>query len=419
MHKQLSIKKNMIWNSMGSFTYLVCQWLITVLVVRLTDNYAAAGTLALGMTVANLVTPFGYYKIRAYQVSDVNESFSPNQYLAHRIITCILSFIFAILYALATCDSRELIPITLYILFAIGPVFSDVLDGICQQRNRMDIIGISMIIRGIGTVSVFAVALFLSQSLEIALIGMTLVSYGVIFLYNIPQVRMLGPSLIPEFKIPALKTLFINCFPAVLALFFCNAVPSIPRQILGMIEGTSALGIYASVAAPVTIIQMGAQYIYSPLLGLFGSAYSSKKYNRFIRLCIKVLGAIMALTVAAIIAAHFLGTPALALLYGGNIANYVYLLPPLLICATLTALIWFVGDLLIVIRDTKGVLYGYLLSFAACALTSNILIEHFSLNGCSYATMISLFLGILFCYIRMVITLRSQSNLASTSQAAQ
>ena len=39
----LSMKRNMLWNSAGSFTNLLAQWLITVLVVRIASGYDAAG----------------------------------------------------------------------------------------------------------------------------------------------------------------------------------------------------------------------------------------------------------------------------------------------------------------------------------------------------------------------------------------
>ena len=41
----LSMKRNMLWNSAGSFTNLLAQWLITVLVVRIASGYDAAGAL--------------------------------------------------------------------------------------------------------------------------------------------------------------------------------------------------------------------------------------------------------------------------------------------------------------------------------------------------------------------------------------
>ena len=46
--KQLSVKANMLWNSIGSMTYLACQWLITIVVVRLSSGYEDAGLLSLG-----------------------------------------------------------------------------------------------------------------------------------------------------------------------------------------------------------------------------------------------------------------------------------------------------------------------------------------------------------------------------------
>lgn len=53
----LSLKSNMIWNSIGSLTYYGCQWLITILVVRVSDSFEAAGTLSLAMSIANIFTP--------------------------------------------------------------------------------------------------------------------------------------------------------------------------------------------------------------------------------------------------------------------------------------------------------------------------------------------------------------------------
>ena len=58
--KSLSIRANMIWNAAGSLVYMAAQWLITVLVVRLSTGYDAAGLLALGMAVSNIFSPIGY-----------------------------------------------------------------------------------------------------------------------------------------------------------------------------------------------------------------------------------------------------------------------------------------------------------------------------------------------------------------------
>jgi len=35
----LFVKANMLWNSAGSITVLACQWLLTIVVVRLSGDY--------------------------------------------------------------------------------------------------------------------------------------------------------------------------------------------------------------------------------------------------------------------------------------------------------------------------------------------------------------------------------------------
>jgi len=63
-NKELSIKQNMMYNTFGSIVLLVCQWLTTVLVVRL-SNYENAGMLSLAMSVTNVFFGFASF-IRAF-----------------------------------------------------------------------------------------------------------------------------------------------------------------------------------------------------------------------------------------------------------------------------------------------------------------------------------------------------------------
>ena len=60
---ELSIGRNMLWNSAGSLTYLALQWAITIVIVRLSSGYDAAGVLALAMTVFNVFSPLAIYRM--------------------------------------------------------------------------------------------------------------------------------------------------------------------------------------------------------------------------------------------------------------------------------------------------------------------------------------------------------------------
>ena len=88
--KKVSIQKSIIWNSAGSMVYLITQWLISVLVVRL-SGVETAGVLTLAMSVNNVFYSIAMQGIRNYQVSDMKEKYTSGIYVSSRLIICILS----------------------------------------------------------------------------------------------------------------------------------------------------------------------------------------------------------------------------------------------------------------------------------------------------------------------------------------
>ena len=387
---------------MGSMFYLGCQWLITILVVRLSSDYTAAGILALGMAIANIFNPIGYYKIRTFQVSDLAETYSSSDYIGFRIVTTAASLVAMLVYSIATCTTEEIPSIIAYGLFSCGPVFVDVLHGIDQKHNRMDFIGKSLIVRGIASLLSFSIGMAVFGSLFISLCSMTVLTFLVIALYDFPATKKLDKGLKPCFSKKRLTGLAVTCLPLVLALLLGNAAPSISRQMLSSLYGTSNLGIYASVAAPIAIVQMGAQYIYSPLLGKFAEYSFEKKGMPFIKLLVKTIAAIAFLTIILVVLFLALGEPLLTILYGESIAGYAYLLPPLVLCTSITALVWFSGDLLVVIRKIKANLLLYLICFLVSILAAIPFLENYGINGASYCLIVGFAAGLVASLISIV-----------------
>lgn len=402
----LSLKQNMLWNSVGSMVYLGCQWLITVVVVRLSGGYDAAGVLALGMSVSNIFSPIGYYKIRPYQVSDVDEEFTPGQYIAFRIVTVGFALAIMVVYGLLTCPGYTIPCVFLYGIYSLGPVFVDVVQGIDQQRNRMDIIGKSLIVRGFLSLASFVVVMKATGSLLMALLAMTVLTFAVIALYDLRETEKLGVSLKPDFGWKAIRTLLVVCFPAVVALFFSSAVPSLPRQVLGNMYGEAALGVYASVASPVLIIQMGAQYLYAPVLGVLAQSYKRGDAKKFVKIVLAISLGIVAIALVGIVVFLFLGGPLLSLMYGDSILPYLYLLNPLVICTAMVAFAWFLGDLLIAIRDMTGNFIAYLIAFVICLVTMNPFIALWELNGASFVVIAAYAGTVLFAFGRVLMRVR-------------
>lgn len=411
LQKGLSIKANMFWNSFGSTVYLGCQWLITILVVRLSTGYEDAGALALGMAVSNVFSPIGYFKVRTYQVSDIDNRFSSGDYIGMRIITVAISILVMLLYGFATCSHADLPVVFSYGIFSCGPIIVDVYHGIDQKHMRMDLIGKSLIMRGVLSLACFIAGMMLFHSLTIALGLMTISTFLVIGIYDVRQCRKLTESIRPIFSKTSITGLFRICFPMVIALLFSSAAPSIPRQMLGDIYGSSVLGVYASVAAPVAIIQMGAQYVYAPLIGVLAQYFSDRNVSLFLGIVVKVLFAMGAIMLVSIVLFLLFGKSLLGLLYGADMANHADLLTPLIVCSVITALSWFIGDVLIVIRHTKANCAMYAISFFVTIALSFVLIEPFEANGVSFALSIGFAFGLLYgCYCVLRACIRLQQD---------
>lgn len=397
----------MIWNAVGSLVYMAAQWFVTILVVRLSTGYDAAGLLALGMAVSNIFSPIGYYKIRTFQVSDLNEEFSFSQYLGFRIVTIALAIAVMFVYCFATCPQGTWVTVIIYGFFSLGPVFVDVLHGEEQRDARMDVIGISFILRGVLLLASFVAGMMLFNSLNIALILMTVTTYVEIALFDgIAFLKVTRKSLKPVFDSCAIRSLFIQCAPLVVASFFCWAVPSVPRQALNDVMGEWFLGIYSSVASPVLIVQMCAQYIYAPLLTRFAELFLGNDMKGFIHMLLKVSFAIFALALAFSLFFGFAGGPILILIFGDSIAPYAYLIVPLVLCTVMTAYVWFLGDILITMRKNKSYLIGNGLSFVVILACMYPMIRLLGMNGVSFAIMFAFGVAIAFFLIVILIRVR-------------
>ena len=185
--KTLSIKHNMFWNTVGSLTNLGCQWLITILVVRLSDGYSAAGIYSLAMSIFNMFSQLAQYRMYTVQIADVERKNSAGEYLTFRFFTTFMAFAMLAVYSIATCRIDTVPAVLLYALYKTAGLVIDVMHANDQVGHRMDYIGKSLIMQGIGSLLSFIVVFGLLNSLEGALLLMTVVTIGIGVIYDYPR----------------------------------------------------------------------------------------------------------------------------------------------------------------------------------------------------------------------------------------
>lgn len=392
---ELSPRQNMLWNSIGSIINLGCQWLITILIVRLAGGrYEAAGVFSLATSVYGIFSPIGQYRMKTYQVSDVNNENDTGEYLAFRFITCGAALALCAGYSILTCSQDAWGAIFLYATYKSVTLLIEVFHGCDQKHHRMDYIGQSLALQGVASLALFCLVFFLSQSLEFALLFMTGGMLLVFVFFDYPRTRRFG-SVSPHISLQKVGKLLLTCFPVVVAGIAASAAPSLPRQCLSSLMGTASLGAYASIAAPIAIIQMGATYVYGPLLSYFSEYYSRGERRAFFLTLAKVVVGIFAVGVVCTLGIAILGEPVLVLLYGESIRDYTYLMVPMVPFAVMTGLMWFANDMLISLRNFTGSFVGGVVSLLASVLSMNAFIGTFGMNGVTLCGLFSCGLSLL------------------------
>lgn len=386
--KALSIGQNMAWNMMGSAIGLGCQWAISIAVVRLSANLSDAGVYSLAMSVFGIFSPIANFGMYTYLITDQSKETNVGEFITLISFTSVIALIGTSIYAIATCTPDTWLVVIAYSLFKSMATIIDILHAADQKACRMDYIGISLAMQGMLDLLFFCISYWLSSNLLIAVLSMALSTGMVGLIYDLPRTRSLFPIKLGITKRRAREIVSV-CMLIVLSSMATGAFASIPRQTLSLLMGNEALGIYASIATPVAIIQVGSTYIYNPLIGYFAESYHSKNVKRFLMLLRKSTLGILAIGIVSLITSAILAKPVLTFLYGNEVAIHSDLLNGLILSSILLGFSGFLSNLLVAVRSLNTMLLGSISALGVVMLSASPLI---SAHGMSGAT-ISLMLG--------------------------
>ena len=398
-------KRNFIWHAVGNITYMMCQWLITVLVPVL-GGFGDAGVLSIAMSVSATCQTIGMFGIRSFQVSDVEEKYSNSCYVGLRGLTCGAAMLACLIISIVGgYGLGQVIAISLFMIFRLAETYSDVLHGIAQKNGRLYIGGISFFIKGIGLLGCFLLAFVMTKSLNVGLLAMTLFSCATVVFFDLPRVRGIAEFRMTS-SLGSCGKLALETLPLCIYLFLFSAIYTLPKLILGEVCGESVLGVYSSIYAPAMLLQAASTYLYTPFATNFGDLRQKGDLKAFRSLLLKIAVAILLLSVFVLLMAWLLGEFALVLVFGEEIRPYANYLFPILLVNIVCAYFGFFCMLSIVLRKFQWLLSGCLAGFLLSVLLTKPAIGLLDVNGTSYsvvfATVVAtviLLIGILQCLI--------------------
>lgn len=383
----MDYRKQAAINSVGSVVLMFGQWLISVLLVRM-SGYEDAGIFSLAMTVSNMFNLFANYGLRNYQVADVQGRYTQDQYILARIFTSVIAIISCVVYLTAFTQYTRLeqLAVLCYLLYNLCNTFSDILFGFLQLHDKLQINGYSNIVRGGLCFAAFVVAYSITRQIAVSLFVMMIVDVLWSIGYDWRQFSYLAhPTRFKKSDMVQEAYLLRDCFSLMIALLLPGITTALPRLTIKAQIGTEELGYFSTIFTPTVLLTTLVPSIIIAMVPKMARAWSEKNYKQYLVLVGKnYLFSLFFLLLAEVVAL-LMGRPVMKLVFGPEILDYYSLLYWAILATGLNLMASCGNSALISIHCNSTVAAGALLALGVAAVSSWVLVRSAGIAGGAYA----------------------------------
>ncbi len=385
---RLTLRVNFLWTLTGNVIYAACQWGILVALAKLgTPQMVGEFALALAVT-APILIGLGL-SLRSVQATDALREYEFRDYFSLRLLTTIA----AVLGVAGVVWFSPYGPRAAAVILIVGIAkgfesISEIVHGLWQQHERMDLIARSLVLKGALSLGVVALAVYFTGDLRVGACGLALVWAFVLLFYDArwaANVSGLARPLRLLWRPRTLGALAWLALPAGVVMALVSFNINLPRYFIEHHLGTEQLGIFAALAYPMiagTAIVGALGQSATPRLSQY---YSGGERRAFLSLLVKLVGLAFAIGVAAVLVIALAGRPILLLLYRPEYANHVTTFLLLAIVTALAYVASILGYAMTAARYFRAQLPVFILSTAVTAAACAVLVPRLQLRGAAFA----------------------------------
>ncbi|GAB1793267.1 lipopolysaccharide biosynthesis protein [Priestia megaterium] len=380
INKGISLKSNFIWTLLGNVIFYASQWLITITIVKVGSN-ELAGIYSLGIAIATPLFVLFNMSTRSIQITDMQNEYSFSDYFSLRFYTTILGIFSGILWGFLSVDKLS----NLYIIIIICAIkavdaMADIIYGLMQKNERMDLVSKSMVIRGLTTFGAMFITFFYTKSLTLSLIVMLIVSLIRLILVDIKSIKTFEVFEL-RFNFKKMINLIKVSFPIALVGIIVALNPNIPRYFLQEYLGEDAVGIYSAlvyISVAGNMISSALGQSMTPRLAKLYKEKKKKSFDKIIKIMILIA---LTMSVCAILLSLVLGKTLLSYLYTAEYIKYYEIFIVIIIWSSINYISSVFGYALTSIRYFKQQTYIQLITLILMILTCYIFISKFGILG--------------------------------------
>lgn len=288
-----NFKKNFIWNILGTGLNAFNSLFYMIVVTRI-NGLDDAGIFTIAFATACIIYFLGVYAGRIYQVTENDKSINDKEYIANRLITTVLMLIIVIIFVLF--KRYSMIKCTVFILLTLYKAleaFSDVIYGILQKNEKLEIVGKSLFYKSLISIIAFTIIDIITKNMIISILGIIITNIVLMIFYDFNK----GKKYIDESSkidrkniLKIFRNGFFTFGIAILGVYVLNA----PKYAIDNYLANNYQTIFGIIVMPATVIGLVAQFLIHPYLNQLVKLYENNDYKKFMKLIFKIVLMIIA-----------------------------------------------------------------------------------------------------------------------------
>ncbi len=381
-----SKKKDYFWNTVGTFLQSALSPILLIVVSRV-NGVDDVGLFSFTFSMAVSLSAIALWGNRTFQVSDIKNKFSNENYILSRIITSFVTIIMTTTLIIA--NGYGFNKSVLLIIFTVVKIIDsvcDVLYGIMQKNGKLYISGLSLSMKFIIGVVVFLSIDLLSGDILLSGIGLIVTNVLVTILFDIKYIK--DVNIVSGFNAKEAINILKVSSPAFvisfLSLFSLTAI----RYFID-INKPDEIAYFGMFSMPITMVILIMSFILQPNIIPLANKYNYNK-KEFYRRIFNLIAATLIIGLGAVIISGVIGESMVNLVFNVNVEGYIASLVIMMIGAVFGSIVSIYSTIFNIMRR-----FGY---HAATLLVTNAVLI---IVGCIF-TVDLLFGSILFTIISFI-----------------
>lgn len=351
-----SIKKDYLWNTIGVMLQNATSPILLLIVTRL-NGIEASGTFSFAFAVSILLWALGMWGGRTYQVSDTRGEFSQRSYVMVRLLLSIAMMIIAAGFSVANNYPFEMTALIIVLtLFKVVESYSDVLYGVLQLHDRLYLSGISLTVKSLAGVLLFAIVDLITGDILYASLSVVLINLVVLFFYDLRWTKKYDRDILTAITkhvyIREAFTIMKKCSGVFVVFFLALFSLNIPRYFIEKYN-PEEVGYFGVIAMPITLIVLLMTFILQPNILRLSQMYLKKQYKIFFATVNKVLVLSIVIGLAVLIVSGLYGPEILTLIFGVSFEQYLLPLVVIVVGGLASALVAVYLNVYVIMRKIK------------------------------------------------------------------